>query len=185
MSKKEEKPVLKINSRVRLMYKRKVEKALESLEKEHEEFKAQPMVDFTLKIATWLFDKGEVNEIDKVAEASLIRTGVRLTGAYGYFGNKAAYARAERDVYEQKADEVLATLLLEYIDESYKVTEARSRAKQEMSEAGLTEAVIAKELVKNDWENLMSATDKMISFIQTTLSYRKNEQYRSNQMHSG
>ena len=158
-------------------FKKKTEKALESIGKPDDFQKRDKHIQYIFEIGEWLFS----NDLDKTSESSLIRVGGRLTGVYSYLGNRAAYARAERDVYEQKRDEVMGNLVLEKLDNQYKVTEARALAKQEVSE--LEDWVVEKELEKNNnYENLMAACDKMISFVQTAISYKKAERFRG-QMH--
>ena len=170
-------------NKVFAMFSGAVKKSLEQIETEEGTFKGTPMVRYTFDMADWLFDEKDVMQFDKRPEDEMIRVGARLTGAYAFFGNKAAHARAERDVYDQKKDEIFNKLILDELsDGKYKVTEARARAKDLMADAGIDDVCIGKEMLKNDWEHLMNATDKMVSFIQTTLKFRQNERFRSNQM---
>lgn len=150
----------------------KSQKALEGIKKPDEFRDSDRYIKYIFEIGEWLFTR----DLDNTGEGSLLRIGGRLTGAYAYLGNMAAQARAERDVYEQKRDEVLSSLVLDKLDGDYKVTEARALAKAECSE--LDDLVVRKELEKNNYENLMSACDKMISFIQTAISLKKAERFR-------
>ena len=160
------------------LFEQSVEPTMQRLSDANASFVGDKTVAYVLDIGKWLFK----TEADKLSEDELLRVGHNLTGAYGYFGNVTANARADRDVYTEKRDNLIQKLTLEYLDENYKVTEARSRAKTEVEDAGINDQVVIKELIKNNWESLMTATDKMISFIQTTLSYRKNEKFRGNQL---
>ena len=157
-----------------------VKPSLEKLSIANASFVGDKMVAYVLETGKWLFTE----PIDKISEDELFRVGGHLTGACGYFGNLCANARADRDVYTEKRDILIKKKTLEYLslDDKYKVTHATSKAKTEVAETGINDEVAEKELIKNNWENLMDATNKMISFIQTTLSYRKSEKFRSNQM---
>ena len=163
---------------IREEFEQAVKPSLEKLSTANASFVGEKTVAYVLETGRWLFKE----PIDKVSEDELFRVGGHLTGAYGYFGNLCANARADRDVYVEKRDTLIKKKTLEYLDSKYKVTEAGNRAKTEVAETGINDEVARKELIKNNWENLMTATDKMISFIQTTLSYRKSERFRSNQM---
>ena len=136
------------------------------------------MVDFIFKIGRSLFD----TPLDLQQTDQLIRTGGKLTGAYAYLGQKSARARAERDVYLQKCDEVEKELVLEFVrGKQYKVTEAKARASAEMQE--LQEQVIQKDATKNQWESITNATSTMIMFIQSAIKVKENERYSSSRSH--
>ena len=155
-------------------FKLKCETALAQVQ-EIEDFREDKMIDFVFKVGDVLFDK----DLDVMDGGWLVRHGGRLTGVYAYLGNQASRARGERDVYEQKKDEVFQKLVLQHIaSKGYKVTEARAIAKLETSE--LEDLVIAKEVEKNSLENIMLATDKMVGFIQSALRIKNSEQYKSN-----
>ncbi len=137
------------------------------------------MVDFVFKVGRSLFD----TPLDTMNTDQLIRTGGKLTGAYAYLGQKSARARAERDVYEQKADEVEKELVLEFVrGKQYKVTEAKARASAEISE--LQELVTLKDASKNHWENITNATSTMIMFIQSAIKVKENERYSTSRSHN-
>lgn len=165
-------------TRVQQLFENEIKESLKKMKRADQEFIESELVTYIFNTAHWLFS----TPVDQVSEDELLRVGGHLTGAYAFFGNKAALARAERDTYQQKRDDIKDQLMAELLDDKYKVTEARTQVSQELAESGINEQVVAKEMVKNDWEYLMNATDKMISFIQTTLSYRKNEKFRSNSM---
>lgn len=132
------------------------------------------MVDYVFKVGRNLFD----TPLDQMPPDSLIRTGGKLTGAFGYLGQKSSYARAERDVFEQKASEVSKEIVLKNLsDGRYKVTEAKARAELEIAE--LTEFVIQKEAEKNQWENIVEATQAMVSFIQSAIKVKESERYHT------
>jgi hypothetical protein len=134
------------------------------------------MVDYVFRVGRQLFD----TPLDQMPPDSLIRTGGKLTGAFGYLGQKSSYARAERDVYEQKASEVSKEIVLKYLsDGRYKVTQAKAEAELETSE--LHEFVITKDAEKNQWENLIEATQSMISFIQSAIKVKESERFHSKQ----
>lgn len=136
------------------------------------------MVDFVFRVGRSLFDE----PLDQLTPDRLIRMGGKLTGAYAYLGQKSARARAERDVYEQKADEVEKELVLEFVrGKQYKVTEAKARASVEME--GLHAQVIQKESAKNQYESIANATQTMIMFIQSAIRVKENEQYAGKRMH--
>tara|TARA_R100001086_G_scaffold118472_2_gene60887 strand:- start:972 stop:1490 length:519 start_codon:yes stop_codon:yes gene_type:complete len=166
------------SERVQKMFEDAVKANLKKMVRADEAFIKEEMVTYIFNTAHWLFS----TPADQVGEDELLRVGGHLTGAYAYFGNRAAMARAERDLYLQKRDDIKDQLISEYTDDDYKVTKARTEASKEIADSGINEQVTEKELTKNDWEYLMNATDKMISFIQTTLSYRKSEKFRSNSM---
>lgn len=156
------------------MFRRKTQKAMAKIES-LDEFKASDaMVKYVFDIGRSMFD----TDLDRLAEPWLIKTGGRLTGVYAYLGNRASRARAERDVYLQKSEEVEAELMVEYLqDGEYKVTGARAQIKVECAE--LREFVTLKELEKNNFENLLAATDKMVSFIQSAIKVKEAERFKS------
>lgn len=156
------------------LFRRKTQKAMAKIES-LDEFKASDaMVKYVFDIGRSMFD----TDLDRLAEPWLIKTGGRLTGVYAYLGNRAARARAERDVYLQKSEEVEAELMVEYLkDGEYKVTGARAQIKVECTE--LREFVTLKELEKNNFENLLNATDKMVSFIQSAIRVKEAERYKT------
>lgn len=156
------------------IFKKKTEIALAKIKTKDEFCESDKMVNYVFKIGENLFNK----PLDVVGESELIKVGGKLTGVYAYLGNKASYARAERDVYEQKRDEVLAELSLDAYPETEKITVAKAKAKLEVSE--LNDFVIQREAEKNNYENLLYATDRMISFIQSAVKVKEAERFRSN-----
>jgi len=124
------------------------------------------------EISDWLIGK----DLDIMSENDLLRGGGRLSGIYTYLGNWTSRARTERDVYEQQLSEVLNKLTTDLYGESgEKITLARARAKQEVSD--LEKLVIIKESEKNNYENLMNATQSMISFFQSAIKVKQGERY--------
>lgn len=156
----------------------KVEKAMAKINNLDEFRKLDSMVNFVFDVGHTLFDK----ELDTVGTDWLIRYGGRLTGAYAYLGQKAAYVRAERDVYEQKASEVEKELMLDKLAENtgYRVTQARAEISAEISE--LKDLVIAKEAEKNQWENTKEACNVMVSFMQSAIKTKEGERFKSNRL---
>lgn len=160
------------------MFREKCEIALAKI-KSVEAFRgSDTMVEYVFATGRSLFDK----PLDQHTPDGLIRIGGKLTGAYAYLGQMSARARAERDVYEQKADEVEKELVLAYVHgKQYKVTEAKARASAEMTE--LQEFVIQKDAEKNQWESITNATQTMIMFIQSAIRVREGEKYQSKRAH--
>ena len=158
------------------LFREKTETALEKIKSEDFK-KSDEMIEYVFKIGDWLF----TNELDKIGESSLVRTGGKLTGVFAYLGNKASQARAERDIFEQKKDEVFSELVVKKYPDSNKIMLARAEAKSEMSE--LEDFVIEKEFAKNNYENMLNATDKMVSFIQSAIKVKEAERFKSNRMH--
>jgi len=159
-------------SRAVRVFQEKTQKALAKIESLDEFRESDEMIDYVFKVGGWLFSE----DLDALGEPLLVRTGGRLTGVYAYLGNKASRARGERDVFEQKREEVVSELMLEFLDSDYKVTEARARAKNQVAE--LDDLVAFKEVQKNNYENILNATDKMISFIQSAIRVKESERYR-------
>jgi len=161
-------------SRIVEDYKKKTEEALSKIETLEQIRAKSKEIDFVYKVGEKLF----ATDLDALDEGWLIRHGGRLTGIVAWLGNKSAQARAERDVYEQKLEEVESRLLASLLSGGeYKVTEARARVKIEISE--LAEYVTLKNMEKTNLENLLNATDKMVSFIQTALAQKRSEHYKS------
>jgi len=151
------------------LFREKVEAATAGLKDLQALRDSDEFVEYVFKIGRYLFEK----PLDQLSEDWLTHTGVKLTGAYAYLSNKAAYARAERDVYAQKLTEVESKLMTDYLDSDYKVTETRAIIKRETAE--IADLVTQKEHEKNSYENVMSACDRMSSFIQSALRIKTNE----------
>lgn len=135
------------------------------------------MVNYVFTIGRELFD----TPLDQHNTDGLLRRGGKLAGAYVYLGQQSAYARAERDVYAQKADEHDKAVMLELIhDKDMKVTEARATAKEVC--APMKEIAIQKDVAKNQWENITEATEKMVSFIQSAIKVKEGERYQSSRV---
>ena len=154
-------------------FKKRSEEAMSNI-KNLDEFRASDtMVDFVFIIGKQLFE----NPLDKQGEDWLVKTGGKLTGAFAYLGQMSTRARAERDVYEQKRDEMTSELMLKYLDSKYKVTEARAKVKSEMVE--IEQLINEKEAEKNQWENIVVACDRMTSFLQSALKVKQGERFKS------
>jgi hypothetical protein len=162
------------------IFRAKCETAMAKVNNLKEFRESDAMVDYVFKVGHDLFDR----PLDQMTPDSLIRIGGKLTGAYAYMGQKSSYARAERDVYEQKASEVAKEIVLKYLsDGKYKVTHAKAKAEVEISE--LTEFVIQKTAEKNQWENIVEATQAMVSFIQSAIKVKEGERYAGNKLQHG
>lgn len=157
-------------------FRRKTELALSRIQDIEAFREADTMVEYVFATGKKLFEI----ELDKHTTDSLLRTGGKLTGAYVYFGQKYAHARAIRDVYSQKASETEKELLLEKIQEGVKVTEARSEVASEVSE--VMDLVNMADAAKNQWENITEATEKMVSFIQSAIKVKQAEHFQSSRL---
>lgn len=159
-------------------YRLKTEMAMMRI-KNLQQFRAEDeMVDYVYKTGHTLFQ----TDLDKIDPNKLIEIGGKLTAIYAYLGNKAAYARAQRDVYAQKRDEVSSRLALDlYSDSESKITLAKAKAKLQVTE--IEEVVTIMEHEKSNYENLLKAVDKMTSFIQSALRIKSNETFRGRDMY--
>ena len=159
------------------LFKTKTETAMAKIMSYKTFEESDPMVKLVMDTGRSLFAKN----LDQMGVDLLLRLGGKLVGAYPYIGQQASYARAERDVYEQKATEFEKERMLYWLDESYKVTEARSRVSAEMSE--IRDFVIQKDRVKNAWENILEACQTMSMFIQSAIKIKQSERFASKQLH--
>ncbi len=166
----------KSESKAMAIFRAKTELAMARIKDLKQFRESDTMVDFVFKIGREMFDK----DLDTMDTAWLINTGGKLTAIYAYLGNKASYARAQRDVYEQKRDEVSARISLEEYPDTEKITVAKAKAKLQVTE--LDEMVTIAESEKNNMENLMWATDKMVGFLQSAIKVKEGERFRSNAM---
>lgn len=131
------------------------------------------IVDYVLTVGRELFEKPlDVRGVDY-----LMRIGSRLAGSLAYLGQKASNSRAERDVYEQKMDEIEKEMFLEMVNNKYKVTEIRAKISAEVSV--LKTFVIQKESEKNQYENILEATRSMLMFCQSAIKIKEGELYTS------
>ena len=168
----------KVEPKAVKLFREKTEASMAKIKKIEEFRESDEHIDYVFKVGEWLFQQN----LDQMAEGTLLRIGGKLNGVYAYLGNQSSYARAERDVYEAKRDEVLNELTVDYYSGSDdKISYARARAKKETAE--LTDFVIEKEHQKNNLEHLVEACRTMIMYTQSTLSSKKNERYVSKQMH--
>jgi hypothetical protein len=127
------------------------------------------MVNYIFSVGRSLFD----TPLDKQNTDFLLRTGGKLVGAFAYLGQKSSFARAERDVFDQKCNEVEKELVLKKLSEDtkYKVTQAKAIVSAEIEE--LKEFVIQKDIAKNQWENITEACQTMVMFIQSTIKVKE------------
>lgn len=155
------------------IFKAKVELAVGNIKTLDQFRQSDEMVDYVLKIGKSLMTK----PLDTMPPDYLLQVGGKLAGAYSYLGQMSARARAERDVYDQKASEVEKALLLQHFGDKYKVTEARSLVSSEMGD--IREVCIIKDADKNQWENITEACEKMLSFVQSAIKVKEGERYQS------
>ncbi len=161
-------------------FRKSVDEAISKIKSLEQFRESDNMVDYVFKIGREMFDK----PLDIRSVAWLIDTGGRLTGVYAYLGNKASRARAIRDIYEQKIDEETAKITIEaYRDADSKIMLSKAIAKKQVAE--LREFLVIAEQEKNNWENLLAATEKLISFAQSAIKVKESERFRSNQMSDG
>lgn len=172
-------PQAPIESNSLRIFRAKCDAALAQIQSTDDFRKSDEMVEAVMKASEWLFK----TPLDQMTPDTLLRAGGKLVGAYAYLGQKSARARAERDVYEQKADEMekeyVHTKLKE--DSKYKVTNAKSEASMMFSD--LREFVIQKDATKNQYEHICEATQTMIMFIQSSIRIKENERYASKRSH--
>lgn len=159
-----------------VLFRKRCEDALSKVNNIQEFRDDDAMVNYVFMVGKNLFDK----PLDLMSTDHMLRTGGRLSGVYVYFGQKSARARAERDVYAQKASELEKERLLALMGKGIKVTEARSMVAAELVE--LHELVIVKNIEKNRWENITEAVEKMVSFIQSAIKVKEGERYQSSKI---
>lgn len=154
-----------------IKFKRKVETAMKKIATIDELRASDKFIDYVFKVGKDMFEI----PLDQHTPDTLLRMGGKLVGSYPNLAQKASYARAEHDVYEQKLDETEKELVLEKLDEKYKVTEARAIVSAEVSE--LREYVIQKHAAKNQMESIVEAIDKLVSFAQSAIKVKEGERF--------
>lgn len=160
------------------MFQRKVSMAVERIPDIKKFRESDEVVDYVLTVGSDLFKR----PLDQHGVDELLRTGGRLVGGFAYLGQKAAYARAMRDINEQKSSEVekhlvIATLAM---NSGYKVTQARAEVALEIEE--LKQIVITLDAEKNQWESIVEACDRMVSFVQTAIRVKEGERFKSHRI---
>lgn len=160
-------------SRAMRLFKIKTEASLSRI-KNQQDFRQDKMVNAVFVSAHELFS----TKLDQASTAWLLNRGGQLTGIYAYLGNLSADARAKRDIFEQKRDEVMSEFIVNSQDT--KITRARSQAKLDVAE--LDDFVIEAEHDKNNLENLLNATERMIGFIQSAIKTKDGDRFRSRDM---
>ena len=157
-----------------IRYREECEEAISKIRDYKDWEKEEAIVHEVMDAGRRLF----AHDLDKMTIGYLLRLGGKLAGAYTSLGQFSTMARAERDVYEQKLDETEKALQLELLKGGeYKVTQAKAEVAKKVSE--LREFVIQKEAVKNQWENLMEACEKMVSFIQSAIKVKEGERFQN------
>ena len=161
-------------SELRKIYEDRVAKSIASI-KNLDTLRAEDvMVDFVFLIGKELFE----TPLDKMSGDLLVSKGGKLAGAFAYLGQKTSKVRAERDIYEQKLDELYNEKVVEgYADADEKITLAKSMAKRDVAE--LKELVIMKEYEKNNYESIANACQTLIFFIQSALRTKEGERFIS------
>lgn len=164
-------------SRAVAIFRAKCESAMAKINNYKKFEEEEEMVRIVMDAGRTLFDK----PLDKMTPDTLLRLGGRLIGSFGYLGQRSAYARAERDVYEAKLSETEKELVLKYLENTdYKVTEAKAKVAGDVEE--LREFVIQKETAKNQWEAITEACQVMAMFCQSALKVKEGERYASSRM---
>ncbi len=108
----------------------------------------------------------------------LVSKGGTLSSIYGYLGNLYARIRAERDIAEQKRDEIFGDLTISlYQKAEGKITLAKEMARKEISP--IEEDLIVKEYQKKNFEQLLNAVERLIGFIQSAIKVKQAERYTS------
>lgn len=158
------------------LYKEKCNTALAKIQKLDEFRASDAMVDYVFRVGRALFDV----PLDKMSPDTLLVYGGKMVGAYPYLGQKKTYARAERDVYEQKLKEMEKDLFLQMVTAKYKVTEVKAKVSAEVEI--LYEFVLQKEAEKNQWENITEACQAMFSFCQSALRVKESEKFASSRI---
>jgi hypothetical protein len=118
--------------------------------------------------------------LDIMPAQELQRLGGELTGLYVSFGNSFADARAEHEISENIYKQVLSAITQANLDaenHEYKVTEAKNLALLDLEEE--LSDILVKEATYKQWENVMDTTKTLIMFIQSTLAFKKSEQFIS------
>ena len=157
-------------------FRKRCEAALAKIKNPDEFRQSNTMVDYVFKVGSTMFSE----RLDAKTVDYMVRVGGRLSGAYVYLGQQSSFARGKRDTYLQKSEEVEKERLLEVMSRGIKVTEARAMIAEELSE--VKELVIDADIEKNQWENILEACDKMISFIQSGIKVKEGERRMSGRM---
>jgi len=137
------------------------------------------MIDYVFKIGREMFEQ----KLDNMSSEWMLNTGGKLVAIYAYLGNLASYARAKRDVAEQRKEEIMSEFSLDHYSDTEKITVARAKAKVAVKE--LDEEAIIAEHEKNNLENLMSATEKMVAFLQSAIKVKEGERFSANMQDRG
>lgn len=157
------------------LFKTRYNRAMMKVVSQEELAMRDPMIALVLESGRTLFTQG----LDQMSPGTLLDIGGKLAGAYGYLAQKAAYARAERDTYEAKLDEMEKELILDCLSEGgYKVTEARARVSAEVAE--YKEGLLTAEANKNMLEAIVEASSRMSSYCQSALKHKENERFQVN-----
>ena len=169
-----------VESKAITMFRAKCETVMAEISNYKKWEDEEEMVHEVMEAGRTLFSR----PLDKMPPNTLLNIGGRLVGSFGYLGQRSSYARAERDVYEAKLDELEKTRISQILklDPKYKVTQARADVAIEFAE--MREIVIQKETAKNQWEKITEACSSMIMFIQSAMKTKNSEQYTSNQLHN-
>lgn len=117
--------------------------------------------------------------LDVMSPDELLKIGGRLAGMYAYFGQKSAYARAERDIALSTYKQVKEALVLARLTDNkeYKVTHAKASAVDDLKDE--ENDTVRLEAVKNQWESITDSTKTLILFIQSALAIKKGEMAQS------
>ena len=132
---------------------------------------SDPMVDFIFTTGKSLFTK----PLDQWSPSELINVGGKLTGAYAYLAQKASESRAVHDAKVQQKEEEFNKILTQKITDGEKITQARQIAKIETTE--FERLIVSLKEKKSQWESVVSACERMISFIQSAIKMKQSETF--------
>ena len=158
------------------LFKKKTEAALAKVQNPEELKKKHEVIKYIFDTADWVFTQ----QLDAVPEHTLVRYGGKMTGAYVFIGTLANEARLKRDIYVEKREEIINELTVQKYFDSEKITLARAEAKKEA--AVLNDFIIAADYEKNNFETLVYACDKTVSFLQSAIKVKQGERYKDKQL---
>jgi len=123
-------------------------------------------------------NSGDYQSID-----TLLHQGRALSGYFGYLEAMANEQWGKYKTAEVAWKHVKDGLLLAYKGENMNATEARAQAGREMADAEVD--AIAREQRYKNYATSAKMCEQIISFIQTTLKMKKQEQVKSGQIGDG
>lgn len=121
---------------------------------------------------------GDYQSID-----TLLMQGRKLSGYFGYLEARANEHWGKYKIAEIACKHVKDGLLLAYKGENMNTTEARAQAGREMADAEVD--AIAREQRYKNYATSAKMCEQIISFIQTTLKNKKQEQDKAGKIADG